>query len=220
MDIFKPRDLKDLKELMSQLYYRREESLIQRVDIFSLLLKERIIFLGLTSAATGHLQVTDTDAALVVAQLLYLDAEEPGRDINLYINSIGGTVSGMMAIYDTMQFIKSDVCTVCVGQAVSAAAFLLAAGTKGKRFALPNSKIMIHQPTGGVYGTAADTEIEIRELLKDRDRINELLAKHTGQPIEKIRRDTDRNFWMSAQEAKNYGIIDDILVSRKTLEKK
>ena len=173
-------------------------------DIYSRLLKVRIIFLG--SAIDDHV------ANLVVAQLLFLEAENPDKDIQLYINSPGGLVTAGLAIYDTMQYVKCDVATICIGQAASMAAVLLAAGTKGKRFALPNSRIMIHQPLGGAEGTAKDVEILTKELLRIKHLINEILSKHTGQPIEKIERDTDRDFFMSAQEAQEYGIIDKVIM--------
>lgn len=173
-------------------------------DIYSRLLKDRIIFLG--SAIDDHV------ANLVVAQLLFLEAENPDKDIQLYINSPGGLVTAGLAIYDTMQYVKCDVATICIGQAASMAAVLLAAGTKGKRFALPNSRIMIHQPLGGAEGTAKDVEILTKELLRIKHLINEILSKHTGQPIEKIERDTDRDFFMSAQEAQEYGIIDRVIM--------
>jgi ATP-dependent Clp protease protease subunit len=173
-------------------------------DIYSRLLKDRIIFLG--SAIDDHV------ANLVVAQLLFLEAENPDKDIQLYINSPGGLVTAGLAIYDTIQYVKCDVATICIGQAASMAAVLLAAGTKGKRFSLPNSRIMIHQPLGGAEGTAKDVEILTKELLRIKHLINEILSKHTGQPIEKIEKDTDRDFFMSAQEAQEYGIIDKVIM--------
>ena len=179
-------------------------------DIYSRLLKERIIFLGTP--------IDDNIASLIVAQMLFLEADDPEKDIHLYINSPGGVVTTGMAIYDTMQYIKPDVVTYCIGQAASMGAILLAGGTKGKRFALPHSRIMIHQPLGGVEGQAADIEIHAREILKIRQKLNEILAERTGQPIEKIEKDTDRNFFMTAQEAKDYGLIDKILM-RRTDEK-
>ncbi len=172
-------------------------------DIYSRLLKDRIIFLG--SAIDDHV------ANLVVAQLLFLEAENPDKDIQLYINSPGGLVTAGLAIYDTMQYVKCDVATICVGQAASMGAVLLAAGAKGKRFALPNSRIMIHQPLGGAEGTAKDVEILTKELLRIKRIINEILSKHTGQDIERIEKDTDRDFFMSAQEAQEYGIIDKVI---------
>ncbi len=177
-------------------------------DIYSRLLKERIIFL------VGP--VNDHTANLVVAQLLFLESENPDKDIYFYINSPGGSVSAGMSIFDTMNFIKPDVSTLCLGQAASMGAFLLSAGTPGKRFALPNSRVMIHQPliSGGLGGQASDIEIHARELLKLKDKLNRLLAKHTGQPLEKVERDTDRDNYMSAEEAKAYGLIDQVIESR------
>ncbi len=178
-------------------------------DIFSRLLKERIVFIG-----TG---IDDTVASLVIAQLLFLDAEDPEKDIYMYLNSPGGYVTSGMAIYDTMQYVKSDVATICMGQASSFGAVLLAAGAKGKRSILPHARVMIHQPLGGSQGQATDIEIQTREILVIREKLNGILAKHTGQPAEKIARDTDRNFFLSAEEAKAYGIVDEILTrDRKT----
>jgi len=181
-------------------------------DIYSRLLKERIIFLGTP--------IDDNIASLVVAQLLFLEAEDPEKDIHLYINSPGGVVTSGLAIYDTMQYIKPDVVTYCIGQAASMGAILLAGGAKGKRFALPNSRIMIHQPVGGVEGQAIDIDIHAKEILKIRRRLNEILSERTGQPIEKIEKDTDRNFFMTAQEAVEYGLIDKILTRRPEEPKK
>ncbi|BER92155.1 MAG: ATP-dependent Clp protease, protease subunit [Candidatus Atribacteria bacterium] len=178
-------------------------------DIYSRLLQDRIIFLGT--------EINDTVANLVIAQLLFLEAMNREKDINLYINSPGGLVSATLAIYDTIQYIKPDVATICIGQAASGAAVILAAGAKGKRMALPNSRIMIHQPLGGAQGQVTDIEIHAREMVKIRDRLNELLAFHTGQPVEKIRRDTERDFFMSSEEAKEYGIIDRVLYPDKIL---
>ncbi len=180
-------------------------------DIFSRLLKERIVFLG--SA------IDDTVASLAIAQLLFLEAEDPEKDVYLYINSPGGYVNAGLAIYDTMQYIKPDVSTICMGQASSMGALLLAAGAKGKRFALPHSRIMIHQPMGGAQGQASDIEIQTKEILIIREKLNEILAYHTGQPIEKIAKDTDRNFFMSPEEAREYGIIDEIMVRKTTIPK-
>jgi ATP-dependent Clp protease protease subunit len=176
-------------------------------DIYSRLLKSRIIFIG--SA------IDDFVANVVIAQMLFLQMEDPERDINIYINSPGGAVTAGMAIYDTMQFIKPDVCTYCVGQAASMGAVLLAAGAKGKRYALPNARVMIHQPWGGVQGQASDINIQAKEILKMRDRINEILSKHTGKPLDKIQRDTDRDYFMSSQEALEYGAIDEVLTKSK-----
>ncbi len=178
-------------------------------DIYSRLLKDRIIFIG--SPIDDHV------ANLVIAQLLFLEAEDPDKDIYIYINSPGGVVSAGLAIYDTMQYIKPDVSTICVGMAASMAAILLAAGTKGKRYALPHSRIMIHQPMGGVQGQATDIEIHAREIIKLKNMLNQILSRHTGQPIEKIEKDTDRNFFMSPEEAKDYGIIDEVIASRKEM---
>ncbi len=175
-------------------------------DIYSRLLRERIIFVGMP--------VDDHVANLVIAQLLFLEAEDPDRDITLYINSPGGIVTAGLAIYDTMQYIKPDVCTLCLGQAASMAAVLLAGGAKGKRFALPHSRIMLHQPMGSFQGQATDVDIQAREILRLRDLINKILVKHTGQPLERIQQDTERDFYMSSEEAKNYGIIDKILYER------
>lgn len=175
-------------------------------DIYSRLLKERVIFL------VGP--VEDYMANLVVAQLLFLEAENPDKDIHLYINSPGGSVTAGMSIYDTMQFIKPDVSTMCIGQACSMGAFLLNAGTKGKRFCLPNSRVMIHQPSGGAQGQASDIHIQAQEILKIRSRLNELMAFHSGQPIEKIELDTERDNFMSAQQAKDYGLIDSVIERR------
>ena len=171
-------------------------------DIFSRLLKDRIIFIGTP--------INDVIANLAIAQMLFLEADDPDKDINIYINSPGGFVPSGLAIYDTIQFVKPDVATTCVGQATSMAALLLAAGTKGKRAALPHSRIMIHQPWGGVQGQVSDIEIHTKELLLVKKKVNQLLVKHTGQSLERIEKDTDRNFFMSAEEAKAYGLIDDV----------
>ncbi len=175
-------------------------------DIYSRLLKERVIFLS------G--EVEDRMANLIVAQLLFLESENPDKDINIYINSPGGSVTAGLAIYDTMQFIKPDVRTLCIGQACSMGAFLLAGGAPGKRAALPNARVMIHQPLGGFRGQASDIQIHVQEILKIRATLNERLAFHTGQPIDKIERDTDRDNFMSAEEAKLYGLVDNVLVKR------
>ncbi|NMA33809.1 MAG: ATP-dependent Clp endopeptidase proteolytic subunit ClpP [Clostridiaceae bacterium] len=176
-------------------------------DIFSMLLKERIIMLSD--------EVNDTTASLVVAQMLYLDSVDPDKDIQLYINSPGGSITAGFAIYDTMQHVKADVQTICVGMAASMGAFLLAAGTKGKRFALPNSEIMIHQPLGGTQGQATDIKIRTEWLLKLKGRLNRILSENTGQPLERIEKDTERDFFMSAEEAKQYGIVDDVMFRKK-----
>jgi ATP-dependent Clp protease protease subunit len=175
-------------------------------DIYSRLLKDRIVFIGTP--------IDDQISNLVIAQLLFLEAEDPDRDIWLYINSPGGVVSAGLAIYDTMQFIKPDVATYCMGQAASMAAVLLAGGAKGKRSALPSSRIMIHQPLGGTQGQASDIEIYTKEMLKTREQLNDILVRHTGQPRERIERDTDRNFFMSPEEAKTYGIVDHVISKR------
>ncbi|MGA8942728.1 MAG: ATP-dependent Clp endopeptidase proteolytic subunit ClpP [Thermoactinomyces sp.] len=172
-------------------------------DIYSRLLKDRIILLGSP--------VTDEVANLIVAQLLFLEAEDPEKDIHLYINSPGGSITAGMAIFDAMQYVKPDVSTICVGLAASMGAFLLAAGKKGKRFALPNSEVMIHQPLGGAEGQASDIEIRAKRILRTRDRINKLLSEFTGQPLEKIERDTDRDYFMSAEEALKYGLVDKVM---------
>lgn len=177
-------------------------------DIYSLLLKERIVFLGSP--------IDDNIANLIIAQILYLDREDPEKDINLYINSPGGVITAGLAIYDTMQLVRPAVCTICVGMAASMATVLLSAGTKGKRYALPHSTVHMHQPLGGVQGQAVDMEIQAREILRLRKLLNEILAKNTGQDEERIMRDTDRNFYMSAEQAVEYGLVDEILVSRKT----
>ena len=175
-------------------------------DIYSRLLKERVVFL------VGP--VNDATANLIVAQLLFLESENPDKDIYFYINSPGGSVSAGLAIYDTMQFIKPDVSTLCIGQAASMGAFLLTAGAKGKRFCLPNSRVMIHQPMGGFQGQASDIEIHAKEILYLRSRLNEIMAKHTGQPIERIERDTDRDNFLSGAEAVEYGLVDKVLTNR------
>ncbi len=177
------------------------------LDIYSRLLKDRIVFLGSV--------VDDTVSNVIIAQMLFLEADDPDRDINLYINSPGGSVTAGLAIYDTMQFIKPSVATMCVGQAASMGAVLLAAGEKGKRSALPHSRVMIHQPLGISQGQASDIEIYAREILGLRHRIDEILHKHTGQPVEKISRDSDRNYFMSGDEAKDYGLVDEVIIKRK-----
>jgi len=176
-------------------------------DIYSRLLKDRIVFIGTP--------IDDVLANTVIAQLLFLQTEDPDKDIHLYINTPGGVVSAGLAVYDTMQYIKPDIATYCIGQATSMGALLLAAGTKGKRFALPHSRIMIHQPIGGFYGQATDVEIHAREILKMKNVLNEILSKHTGQPIEKVQVDTERDFFMSGKEAKDYGIVDEVISTIK-----
>ncbi|HYA86499.1 MAG TPA: ATP-dependent Clp endopeptidase proteolytic subunit ClpP [Nitrospirota bacterium] len=183
-------------------------------DIYSRLLKDRIIFLGTA--------IDDIVANTVIAQLLFLEADDPDKDIYLYINSPGGIVTAGLAIYDTMNYIKSSVSTICIGQAASMGALLLAAGTKGKRFSLPHARVMIHQPMGGFQGQATDIEIHAREILNMKDTLNNILSNHTGQPLEKIRTDTDRDFFMSGEDAKTYGIVDEVIskkVSRVAKEK-
>ena len=176
-------------------------------DIYSRLLKDRIIFVGTP--------IDDNVANLIMAQMLFLQMEDTNKDINIYINSPGGSVTAGLAIYDTIQFVKCDVATYCVGQAASLGAIILAAGTKGKRFALPNSRIMIHQPWGGVEGVAADISIHAKEILKLRDKINGILSKHTGQPLTKIEKDSDRDYFMTSDEAKEYGLIDEVIIQQK-----
>ena len=176
-------------------------------DIYSRLLKDRIIMLGT--------EIDDEVANVVVAQMLFLESEDPDKDINIYVNSPGGSVTAGLAIYDTMQYVKPAVSTICVGQAASMGAMLLLAGAKGKRFALPNARIMIHQPMGGVKGQAADIDIQAREILRLRDKLNEIVVKHTGQPLERIEKDTDRDYFMGPIEAKTYGIIDEVVVQKK-----
>jgi len=176
-------------------------------DIYSRLLKDRIVFLGTA--------INDDVANLVIAQLLFLEAEDPDKEINFYINSPGGMVTAGMAIYDTMQYIKSPVATLCMGQAASMGALLLTAGSPGKRFALPHARILIHQPLGGFQGQATDVDIQAREILRLREELNEIMALHTGQPIDQIHRDTERDFYMSGEQAKKYGLIDDVITKRE-----
>jgi len=178
-------------------------------DIYSRLLKDRIVFVGTP--------IDDTISNLIIAQILFLQMEDPNKDINIYINSPGGSVTAGLAIYDTMQFVKCDVSTYCMGQAASMASLLLAAGTKGKRYSLPHARVMIHQPWGGAQGTASDISIHAKEILKLRDDLNHILAKHTGQPVERIEKDTDRDFFMSAYEAQTYGIVDQVIESKPDL---
>jgi ATP-dependent Clp protease protease subunit len=173
-------------------------------DIYSRLLKDRIIFIGAP--------IDDMFANIVIAQLLFLEADDPEKDIHLYVNSPGGSVTAGLGIYDTMQYVKSPINTICLGQAASMGALILTAGTKGKRFALPNARVMIHQPLGGFSGQATEIDIHAREILKIRDRLNEIMAYHTGQPLEKIANDTERDYFMSGEEAKEYGLIDEVIV--------
>jgi len=179
-------------------------------DIYSRLLKDRIIFLGTA--------MNDEVANLIIAQLLFLESEDPDKDINFYINSPGGLVTAGLAVYDTMQYIKPDIATVCIGQAASMGAVLLAAGTRGKRYSLPNSRILIHQPMGGFQGQASDIEIQAKEILRMKERLNEILVAHTGKRMEDIQKDTDRDFFMSGEEAKKYGIIDHVIANRDDLD--
>jgi ATP-dependent Clp protease protease subunit len=179
-------------------------------DIYSRLLKDRIIFLGTA--------MNDEIANLIIAQLLFLESEDPDKDINFYVNSPGGLVTAGLAVYDTMQYIKPDITTVCIGQAASMGAVLLAAGTKGKRYSLPNSRILIHQPMGGFQGQASDIEIQAKEILRMKDRLNQILVAHTGKEYENIQKDTDRDFFMSGAEAKKYGIIDHVIANRDDLD--
>ncbi len=179
-------------------------------DIYSRLLKDRIIFLGTP--------ITDEIANLLIAQFLFLESEDPAKEINFYINSPGGLVTAGLAVYDTMQYIKPDIATVCIGQAASMGAILLAAGTKGKRYSLPNARIMIHQPMGGSQGQAADIAIQAEEILRLRDTLNKILAQHTGQKLKKVQKDTDRDFFMSGEESKDYGIVDHVIKSRDDLD--
>jgi len=178
-------------------------------DIYSRLLKERIVFLGTP--------IDDAVGNLIMAQLLHLESEDPDKDINLYINSPGGDITSLFAIYDTMQYIKPDVSTICMGQAASAAAVLVLAGTKGKRYALPHSRILLHQPHGGAQGQAVDIEIQAREMTRYRKLLEELIAQHTGQPLERVAKDTDRDFILTAEEAVEYGVVDEVISSRKIL---
>jgi len=180
-------------------------------DIYSRLLKDRIIFLGTA--------INDEVANLLIAQLLFLESEDPDKDINFYINSPGGVVTSGMAVYDTMQYIKPDIATVCIGQAASMGAVLLTAGTKGKRYSLPNSRILIHQPMGGFQGQASDIEIQAKEIMRMKDTLNKILMKHTGKDLDQIQLDTDRDFFMTGQEAKEYGIIDHVIINREDLNK-
>jgi len=180
-------------------------------DIYSRLLKDRIIFLGTA--------MNDEVANLLIAQLLFLESEDPDKDINFYINSPGGLVTAGMAVYDTMQYIKPDITTVCIGQAASMGAVLLTAGSKGKRYSLPNSRILIHQPMGGFQGQASDIAIQAKEILRMKDTLNQILVKHTGKNLEDIQRDTDRDFFMTSDEAKEYGIIDHVITNRDDLDK-
>jgi ATP-dependent Clp protease protease subunit len=197
----------DMKDYLVPVVIEQTNRGERSFDIYSRLLKERIVFLGTP--------IDDAVGNLIMAQLLHLEAEEPDKDINLYINSPGGDINSLFAVYDTMQFIRCDVSTTVMGQAASAAAVLLSAGAKGKRFALPNSRVLIHQPHGGAQGQAVDIEIQAKEILRYRKLIDEILAMHTGQSLEKISKDTDRDFIMTADQAKDYGLIDEVIASRK-----
>src|SRR5437870_7007090 len=203
--------MSDMKDYLVPIVIEQTNRGERSFDIYSRLLKERIVFLGTP--------IEDQIANLVMAQLLHLEAEDPDKDINLYINSPGGDITSLFAIYDTMQYIRPDVSTIVMGQAASAAAVILAAGAKGKRYALPHSRVLIHQPHGGAQGQAVDIEIQAKEILRYRKLLDEILAEHTGQTIEKIRGDTDRDFIMTAEQAKEYGIIDEVIESRKVQTK-
>lgn len=185
-------------------------------DIFDRLLRDRIIFLGgsMTVVRDGSAIISDLEANILISQLLYLDSQDPDKDIYLYVNSPGGSVTATLAIYDTMQYIKADISTICVGQAASGAALLLAAGAKGKRFVLPHARVLIHQPVGEIGGQASDIDIQAKEILRLKEELSQMLAEHTGQPVDVIRKDTDRDFFMAAEEAKKYGIVDRIITSR------
>jgi len=199
--------MSDMKDYLVPVVIEQTNRGERSFDIYSRLLKDRIVFLGTP--------IDDTVSNLVMAQLIHLESEDPDKDINLYINSPGGDITSLFAVYDTMKYIKSDVSTIVMGQAASAAAVLLAAGAKGKRYALPHSRVLIHQPHGGAQGQAVDIEIQAKEILRYRQLLDEILAEHTGQPIEKIKADTDRDFIMTAEQAKDYGIIDQVISSRK-----
>jgi ATP-dependent Clp protease protease subunit len=204
--------MKELNQMLVPMVVEQTGRGERAYDIYSRLLKDRIIFIGTA--------ITDDISNLVIAQMLFLQGEDAAKDINLYINSPGGSVTAGLAIYDTMQFLKCDVTTYCVGQAASMGAVLLAAGAKGKRYALPNARIMIHQPLGGAQGQAADISIQAKEILRLRDVLNHILATHTGQPLETVERDSDRDFFMSSEEACKYGLVDDVVVKREQTEKK
>jgi ATP-dependent Clp protease, protease subunit len=197
----------DMKDYLVPIVIEQTNRGERSFDIYSRLLKERIVFLGTP--------IEDQVANLIMAQLLHLESEDPDKDINLYINSPGGDITSLFAIYDTMQFIRCDVSTVVMGQAASAAAVLVAAGARGKRYALPHSRVLIHQPHGGAQGQAVDIEIQAKEILRYRQLLDQILAEHTGQPIEKVKQDTDRDFIMTSEQAKEYGIIDEIFAPRK-----
>ena len=199
--------MSDMKDYLVPVVIEQTNRGERSFDIYSRLLKDRIVFLGTP--------IDDTVSNLVMAQLIHLESEDPDKDINLYINSPGGDITSLFAVYDTMKYIKSDVSTIVMGQAASAAAVLLAAGTKGKRYALPHSRVLIHQPHGGAQGQAVDIEIQAKEILRYRQLLDEILSMHTGQPIEKVKHDTDRDFIMTAEQAKDYGLIDEVISTRK-----
>jgi ATP-dependent Clp protease protease subunit len=197
-------DMKESGQMLIPMVVEQTNRGERAYDIYSRLLKDRIIFIGEP--------IDDTFANLIIAQLLFLEAEDPEKDINLYVHSPGGMVTAGLAIYDTMQYIKPAIATICVGQAASMGSLLLAAGTKGKRYALPNARIMIHQPSGGFQGQATDIRIQAEEIIKIRKRLDEILAKHTGQPVDKVHSDSERDYFMSAEEAKTYGLVDEVIV--------
>jgi ATP-dependent Clp protease protease subunit len=197
-------DMKESGQMLIPMVVEQTNRGERAYDIYSRLLKDRIIFIGEP--------IDDTFANLIIAQLLFLEAEDPEKDINLYVHSPGGMVTAGLAIYDTMQYIKPAIATICVGQAASMGSLLLAAGTKGKRYALPNARVMIHQPSGGFQGQATDISIQAEEIIKMRRRLDEILAKHTGQPVDKVHSDSERDYFMSAEEAKTYGLVDEVIV--------
>ncbi|MEK6694667.1 MAG: ATP-dependent Clp endopeptidase proteolytic subunit ClpP [Nitrospirota bacterium] len=196
--------MKEFRQMLIPMVVEQTNRGERAYDIYSRLLKDRIIFIGEP--------IDDTFANLIIAQLLFLEAEDPEKDINLYVHSPGGMVTAGLAIYDTMQYIKPAIATICVGQAASMGSLLLAAGTKGKRYALPNARVMIHQPSGGFQGQATDISIQAEEIIKIRKRLDEILAKHTGQPVDKIHSDSERDYFMSAEEAQAYGLVDEVIV--------
>jgi ATP-dependent Clp protease protease subunit len=199
--------MSDMKDYLVPIVIEQTNRGERSFDIYSRLLKDRIVFLGTP--------IDDNVANLIMAQLIHLESEEPEKDINLYINSPGGDITSLFAVYDTMKYIKPDISTVVMGQAASAAAVLVAAGAKGKRYALPHSRVLLHQPHGGAQGQAVDIEIQAKEILRYRELIDHILAEHTGQPLEKIKKDTDRDFILTAEQAKDYGIVDEVIASRK-----
>jgi ATP-dependent Clp protease protease subunit len=197
-------DMKEFRQMLIPMVIEQTNRGERAYDIYSRLLKDRIIFIGEP--------IDDTIANLIIAQLLFMEAEDPEKDVNVYIHSPGGMVTAGLAIYDTMQYIKPAIATICVGQAASMGSLLLAAGTKGKRYALPNARIMIHQPSGGFHGQATDISIQAEEIIKIRKRLDEILAKHCGQPVDKVHSDSERDYFMSAEEAKAYGLVDEVIV--------